>query len=61
MEYFEHGDLEARMKDTTIDEVAAKEITYGILKALHHIHSMGITHRDVKPSVSVEEESLVFF
>ncbi|KAL7529497.1 hypothetical protein ACHAWF_006233, partial [Thalassiosira exigua] len=49
-EYLEGGELFDRIvQKTTYTESEARDATYVILDAVHHIHSCGIAHRDLKP------------
>jgi hypothetical protein len=42
-------DLHKYHKDIGLSEAGAKEVILGILKPLHHLHSHGICHLDLKP------------
>ncbi len=48
MEYFEGGDLKARIA-RGIETGRAVELLYSIGQALAHLHDEGIIHRDLKP------------
>ncbi|MBP7567494.1 MAG: protein kinase [Burkholderiaceae bacterium] len=48
MEYFENGDLRARMKGP-MPVPAALKVAVQVAQALREIHAMGIVHRDLKP------------
>lgn len=52
MEYFPLGDLEHHMSIHSITELATKDITVDLLKAVKLMHAEGFTHRDIKPQVS---------
>lgn len=43
-------DLETLLKTSSIQEVQASRISRDLFRALSHIHSLNIIHRDVKPS-----------
>jgi tRNA A-37 threonylcarbamoyl transferase component Bud32/DNA-binding NarL/FixJ family response regulator len=48
MEYFEGGDLKARIRQG-ISSIQALKILVQIAKALEAVHSAGVVHRDLKP------------
>jgi calcium/calmodulin-dependent protein kinase I len=57
MEYFPEGDLSHNLQ-SKIPEDQARDITRQLLRGLDKLHSMGITHRDLKPmNVFVSERS----
>jgi serine/threonine protein kinase len=43
-------DLETLMRNSTLDQVTLRCIARDLFRALAHIHSLDIIHRDVKPS-----------
>jgi serine/threonine protein kinase len=43
-------DLETLMQKSSLDQAHASDIIRGLFRALSHIHSLNIIHRDVKPS-----------
>ncbi|MBK8014504.1 MAG: serine/threonine protein kinase [Deltaproteobacteria bacterium] len=50
MEYIDGGSLESRVKRLgPCDPKEALEFTMAALEALHHAHSRGVVHRDLKP------------
>jgi serine/threonine protein kinase len=49
MDYFEMGDLSHHL-ESKIPESQARGITQQLLRGLVELHSMGITHRDLKPT-----------
>lgn len=51
MEYFEASDL-SRNKDLIRNEDDIRTISVQLAAGLHHMHSQGIIHRDIKPQVS---------
>lgn len=51
MEYFEASDL-SRNKDLIRNEDDIRTISAQLAAGLHHMHSQGIIHRDIKPQVS---------
>ncbi len=48
MEYFEGGDLKARIADG-LSSMQALKVLMQIAKALDAVHSAGVVHRDIKP------------
>lgn len=50
MEYFEASDL-SRNKDFIRNEDDIRTISVQLAVGLHHMHSQGIIHRDIKPQV----------
>lgn len=50
MEYLQHGDLDAYI-DAGVSEADTKLICTQLLDGLSLMHSMGFTHRDLKPQV----------
>lgn len=49
-EYMEGGELFDRIiQDKAFTEIKAREVTRQILEGIHHLHSLQIVHRDVKP------------
>lgn len=50
MEYLDGGELVETLAKTKKDhEVIVCEVIEQITRALHHIHSLNITHKDIKP------------
>ncbi|PRT55994.1 Serine/threonine-protein kinase RAD53 [Wickerhamiella sorbophila] len=50
MDYVAHGDLMDYVSENgAIPEDASAEIIRQVLTAVHHVHRMGISHRDLKP------------
>ncbi|MEM7284173.1 MAG: protein kinase [Pseudomonadota bacterium] len=59
MEFFEHGDLKARMKKAITIKDAIRYATQ-MAEALQVIHSVGVLHRDLKPAnVMLREDDTV--
>lgn len=44
------SDLQKAIRVRALQRVHRELVTYGILRALHYMHSAGIMHRDVKPA-----------
>jgi serine/threonine protein kinase len=52
--------LLAANKPNTLKKEEIRSITYQLLKAISHMHKMGILHRDVKPqNILVSNEGVV--
>jgi serine/threonine protein kinase len=50
MEYIEFGDLSIYLNDHgTMPETTTKQVVQQVLRGIDYIHTMGISHRDLKP------------
>ena len=50
LEYIERGDLDALLQSNKeLTEMDKFDIAIGVLRAIAHLHTLGIIHRDIKP------------
>lgn len=56
MEFCEHGDLRKHLEIVkTMPEDQAKDVAFQVFAGLAMMHEAGLTHRDVKPAVSLRK------
>lgn len=52
MDHFSEGDLQTYLDEfATLDEDEAKQVVSQVLQGLSIMHTGGVAHRDIKPSV----------